>query len=293
MSGNVNLRTSSVINNSADFAGGAIDNDGIFFIDRSTFQGNFAKLSGGGINNNGTLNLRNSTISENTSDTAGGGIYKESGSIVMNYVIIVGNHAPGTPNISGTFTGSYNLTSGAPLLAPLGNYGGLTQTMPPLPGSPAIDGGGTVTNDQRGFPRIGIPDIGAAEYQGSTDLARFWKLDFDFDASPYGAEQALGTDPLVADSSNPRNLVVPFFNATGHAVLNFGIGAAAPGTRWILKRSSDLSTGGFQEIYRFDGNADTAAPGIGFFRTATGVTITDENPPAGSSFYRFEAIIEP
>src|ERR1019366_7858885 len=61
-----------------------------------------------------------------------------------------------------------NLTNGTPLLAPLGNYGGPTPTMPPLPGSPAIDGctnGTTFTTDLRGYPRtIGLaPDIGAAE----------------------------------------------------------------------------------------------------------------------------------
>ena len=64
------------------------------------------------------------------------------------------------------------------LLAPLGNYGGPTQTMPPLPGSPVIDAGSNalvpegVTTDQRGpgFPRIvnGVVDIGAFESQGFT-----------------------------------------------------------------------------------------------------------------------------
>lgn len=292
MSGNVNLRTSSLINNSADFAGGAIDNDGIFFIDRSTFQGNSAKFSGGGINNNGNLTLRNSTVSENTSDTAGGGIYKESGSMVINYVIVVGNHAPGTPNISGTFTSSSNnLTSGDPLLAPLGNYGGPTQTMPPLPGSPAINGGGTATNDQRGLPRVGVPDIGAVEYQGAADLARFWKLDFDGDGSPFGTEQALGTDPLLSDPASTRNLTAPTFNTSGHAVLSFGIAPAALGTRWILRRSNDLLT--FTEIYRTDGTTDTAAPGVTFLRTASEITVTDTTAPPGGAFYRFEALLEP
>ena len=55
-------------------------------------------------------------------------------------------------------------------LAPLGNYGGATQTMPPLPGSPAIDGctnGTSFASDQRGLPRISglFADIGAAELQ--------------------------------------------------------------------------------------------------------------------------------
>ncbi len=62
------------------------------------------------------------------------------------------------------------------LLAPLGNYGGSTQTMALLPGSPAIDAGNNslippgITTDQRGagFPRIvgGTVDIGAFESSG-------------------------------------------------------------------------------------------------------------------------------
>jgi hypothetical protein len=61
-----------------------------------------------------------------------------------------------------------------PLLAPLGNYGGPTQTMALLPGSPAINAGATNSNtpthDQRGFSRIrlGKIDIGAFESRGFT-----------------------------------------------------------------------------------------------------------------------------
>ncbi len=54
------------------------------------------------------------------------------------------------------------------MLAPLGNYGGPTQTYIPLPGSPAIDQGDDMNCpliDQRGFHRpIGLHcDIGAVE----------------------------------------------------------------------------------------------------------------------------------
>lgn len=56
----------------------------------------------------------------------------------------------------------------APLLAPVGDYGGPTPTSPPLPGSPAIEGGAAVegvTVDQRGSARLSgaFPDIGAVE----------------------------------------------------------------------------------------------------------------------------------
>ncbi len=303
--GIVTVRNSSLTNNSTSLSsGGGIDNDETFTIENSTIQGNSAKLSGGGINNSWQLNLKNTTVTGNTSDTAGGGIYQETGSIyqetgsiVLNNSIIAGNLAPGTPEISGTFTGSNNLTSGAPLLAPLGDYGGPTHTMPPLPGSPVIDAGGTTTptTDQRGFARVSTPDIGAAEYQETADLARFWKLDFDGDGSPYGVEQALGTDPLVSDAGNPRNLTGPIFDFSGHARLQIGLDSqAATETRWVISRSPSLSPGSFMEIYRFDGSASIAAPGIDFtLAPGRSISVTDENPPPGGAFYRFEAVLEP
>src|SRR5262249_11765223 len=70
------------------------------------------------------------------------------------------------------------------LLAPLGSYGGLTQTFALLPGSRAIDAGNNcvtdsthcsdssspqLTEDQRGFGRqVGTVDIGAFESRGFT-----------------------------------------------------------------------------------------------------------------------------
>jgi hypothetical protein len=72
-------------------------------------------------------------------------------------------------------TGTTPLTSN-PMLAVLGSYGGLTQTMAVLPGSPAIDAGSNAaiptgtTTDQRGAPRIFnvTVDLGAFEGQGYT-----------------------------------------------------------------------------------------------------------------------------
>src|SRR5262249_36924106 len=57
-----------------------------------------------------------------------------------------------------------------PQLEPLGDYGGPTQTMRPLPGSLAINTGDNTDapdTDQRGFPRIVLDfiDIGAVELQ--------------------------------------------------------------------------------------------------------------------------------
>jgi hypothetical protein len=68
------------------------------------------------------------------------------------------------------FTRATDITNTDPLLGPLANNGGPTQTMALLPGSPAIDKGGTAANgclatDQRGVTRPQGPacDIGAFE----------------------------------------------------------------------------------------------------------------------------------
>ena len=98
---------------------------------------------------------------------------------------LAGNSFTGTFNLigdgSGGLTDSSNiLGDGAqdpidPMLAPLGDYGGPTQTMPPLPGSPAIGASALfddqndnlITTDQRGLALPAeSPDMGAVEAIG-------------------------------------------------------------------------------------------------------------------------------
>jgi len=171
--------------------GGAIDNDGTLTLTHCTLSGNSAAFGGGAIyNNGGTLTLTHCTLSGNSAYHSGGAIYNSSGNGTLNltHSIVAGNtgsasdiHQQGgtiTPtgvNLIGNLVGSGltagpNVLVGAPQLAPLGNYGGPTQTMPPRTGSPAINAatGSTPTADQRGLPIVGTPDIGAAERQPAT-----------------------------------------------------------------------------------------------------------------------------
>ena len=147
-------------------------------VDESTLTGNSCSSDGGaGIDNEGgavTVNQSTLTLNNAPSPAYGngsGGIGTYGGSTTIFNSIVAGNTSPSNPNLYGSITQTgVNLTTGNPLLAPLGNYGGPTPTMPPLPGSPAIDGGtsGTSFNtDQRGLPRIVGPfaDIGAVEFQ--------------------------------------------------------------------------------------------------------------------------------
>jgi hypothetical protein len=161
-----------------DGGGGAIFNDvnSILNLNECTLTANRAYQQGGAIYNfnQATLAMDNCTIFANTADetssprggTGGGGVFN-SGTMVLDEDIVAGNSDPVAANISGSYTGANNLINGNPLLAALGDYGGPTPTMPPLPGSPAIDAGGSAlfTTDQRGFPRpIGLAaDIGAVE----------------------------------------------------------------------------------------------------------------------------------
>lgn len=201
-----------------------------------------------------------------------------------------------------------NLIGGDPILAPLGDYGGDTETMPPLPGSPTVDawgglGPGQSPTDQRGLPRLagdGV-DLGAVESQGLlSDLALFWDSDFDGDGAGFGVEHALGTNPGVADPGNSRHLTPPQINPSGERELFFGLNpAAGPHTVWILSRSPDLSPGSFAPIFRYDGTTDslTVQPGIEARFTpayAPGmIQVTDTNPSMPRAFYRVEAEFVP
>ncbi|MGO8902250.1 MAG: beta strand repeat-containing protein [Isosphaeraceae bacterium] len=200
--GTATLTNCTVSGNFAGNGGGGLENNGgTATLTNCTVSGNSATNSGGGLENNGgaaMLTLTNCTVSGNTAGYYGngGGLYNKGGTATLTNTIVAGNTAgtAGTgPDASGVFTSQGNNLIGEtdgssgwvgsdltgtiaqplnPLLAPLGNYGGPTQTMALLPGSPAIDAGddaaaASLTTDQRGvgFPRIlgSHVDIGAYE----------------------------------------------------------------------------------------------------------------------------------
>jgi hypothetical protein len=154
-------------NNAPDGAGLAIDN-GSLTLTNTTVSGNVAGNQGGGLYNSGAATtLTNCTVSANSAAT-GGGVFSAGAGATLNLsnTIVAGQTAGG--DVDGSYTGGNDLIGGIPLLAALGDYGGPTFTMPPLPGSAAIGGGtsaGAPSIDQRGFPRSGRVDIGAFQTQ--------------------------------------------------------------------------------------------------------------------------------
>lgn len=167
--GTLTISGCTVASNTATTAGGGIANAGSMTINQSTVTGNFAPGNGGGIYSQNALIVNQSTVVANTVAGPGGGLMLNGGTAFLTNTIVAGNSAASGANIFGSFTGANNLTNGNPLVAPLGTYGGPTQTMPPLPGSPAINAGGATTllADQRGLPRVsgGAVDIGTVELQ--------------------------------------------------------------------------------------------------------------------------------
>jgi len=186
--GTLSLSNSTLSGNSASSQGGGIYNNGSLSLSNSTLSGNSASNQGGGIYNNGSLTLSYSTVTNNFAGNAGGGVNNNDSASVWG-TIIAGNSSPLAVDVAGSFSDfGGNLigrSSGSggfwvstlvgtnanpidPLLAPLANNGGLTQTHLPLPGSSAINAGsnlGAPGTDQRGFARIvgGRIDIGAVE----------------------------------------------------------------------------------------------------------------------------------
>ncbi|MCP4540895.1 MAG: CSLREA domain-containing protein [Chloroflexi bacterium] len=152
-------------NQAAGGLGGGISSAGTLVLQNNTLVGNSA-LYGGALGVfDGDVDMRNNILTNSTADgdcaRLGGVIHSD-----INNLIEADSIGSG-----GAFACNITLNAADPFLAPLGNYGGQTQSYALLPGSPAIDAGNNATcpsTDQRDKDRPvnGTCDIGAFESQG-------------------------------------------------------------------------------------------------------------------------------
>lgn len=198
------INNSTIKNNRSNaLTGGGIMASGStpFILSNSTISGNKGVVGGGiRVDNNSTILLSNTTISNNTATSQGGGI-SIGGTAILTNTIIAGNITSGSsPDCNGTLTsGGYNLiqntsdctitgnftgniTGQIPVLGPLQDNGGATQTHALQLGSPAIDAGSCsiTTVDQRGFSRpvdlVAIANIDNGCDIGSYEVGPHLKL---------------------------------------------------------------------------------------------------------------------
>jgi CSLREA domain-containing protein len=182
--GTVTIVGSTIAGNTALTGGGLVNNMGYVTVTNSTWYGNSGTSAAGGLFSYGDTGhesimwIRNSTLSGNSSPVGGGIINGANSTLYMWNTIVADSPSGGDCVNDGTIAANINnliedgtcspAVTGDPLLGPLADNGGPTQTMALGVGSPAIDAGDDATCeavDQRGVSRPqGVHcDIGAYE----------------------------------------------------------------------------------------------------------------------------------
>ena len=312
--------------------GGAIFNAGTLSLLRCTVAGNFANDFAGAIyQGSGALTLRHVTLAGNSSGFQGGGITINAGTMSVAYSIVAGNGAPDSTGRdvrnNGTITrvganliqtaidfgaGSSSgpdALSAPPQVGPLASYGGATPTCALQPASPARNAavGSTATVDQRGFPMVGIADLGAYEAGTLTNFAAWstettgnlfaFDADPDGDGNPAGLEYALGGSAAVPSGALfpvPARVLLP--GNVPAVSFSFPYRPLANDLRYLLERRTDLADAApWQTVLTFvpNGAQLVLTPGVvpTFNAGASSVTITDTNLASPRTFWRLR--VEP
>jgi hypothetical protein len=195
----------------AGYSNGNNPSTGTLLIRNCTISNNRLIGAGNGIKGGGVFSyegqtvIENSTIAYNAAPVGGGVAYGFNGGVAPGVVtakstIIAGNSGGDVAGL-GSFSSNnlYNMSAAAAGIGKLGNYGGTMQTIPLLPGSPAINKGinpDNLTTDERGYLRSydSAPDIGAFELQpprvlsvvindGSAQRSRVTSVTVNFDST--------------------------------------------------------------------------------------------------------------
>ena len=290
--GALTLTGDSIVSNTATGSGGGINNSGALTLSSSTVSGNTAGGSGGGISNNGTLTLTDATIAGNNASTSGGGIYNTAtlavsdstlsgnaavtasggggidntgaGTTVLANDVVSGNTSNGVAddfdgvaytdnggNIVGVVNGA-TVNASAIELAPLGSYGGPTQTLIPLPGSAAFCAGlmaeipSGLTTDQRGLPNTNAsyPNYSTCVDAGAVQT----NYALSFTTQPAGVSVATNftTAVTLTESGSPFQPTVTIpLTLTGAGTLSGGSAATANG---VASYTLEVNTAGSSDM---------------------------------------------
>ncbi|MCI0550328.1 MAG: hypothetical protein L0287_05195 [Anaerolineae bacterium] len=180
-------------NSAADWGGGMDNENGSTpSLTNVTLNGNSANTGGGMSNIQSYPTLTSVTFSGNSATTQGGAMHNNQSDPIVRNTILWGNSAPTGAQIHDHFNSApvvndsvvqdgyasgTNIITTDPLLGTLGNYGGVTETIPLQAGSSAINQGNPAfcpATDQRGItrPQGAACDIGSYEYYDGIISAR-------------------------------------------------------------------------------------------------------------------------
>jgi predicted outer membrane repeat protein len=268
---------STLSGNFAESGGGAFtDGDGEASVENTTVSGNRAGQFGGGLLVSSKLALRSSTVAGNIA-ASGGGINNGGGDLVGDGSVFLANtivaNSPTGGNCAGTMTSQGGNLENAdscqfrelsdqpgtdPLLGPLANNGGPTQTHALLAGTPAQEravcpeAGSCPVVDQRGIdrPQFDKVDIGAYEselepggggapQQCASRSERPVRPDFDSWVKQATPNANFGVDSILKVESQG--------GANERALLHFPLPSAPPGCKLVgatLRLHSSAATEG-------------------------------------------------
>ena len=252
--GTINVSDTTFESNDATFDGGAfyVAGSGVLTLTNSTIAANTSAYRAGGIFTFGNLTTTNVTISDNTASNvnSGGGIYNFAVWLTKNTIVAnsgVGgdcvldgsgsvnstssnNLIEGTINNCGLTNGTKgNVVGSDPLLGPLQNNGGATNTYNLLANSPAFNAGtntGCPSTDQIGTtrPQGGTCDIGAVEMEivsataTSLNTKDGWILESSETSNAGGSVNSTNTTFYLGDGTADKQY---------RAVLHFSLGLPA------------------------------------------------------------------
>jgi hypothetical protein len=279
VSGTASVSNSTFSNNTAlsTYAGGAffINSGATLTVSNSTFSGNSAD-GGGAIIDYGTLTMTNSIVVNNSGD----GLYSGGTMTVSNSLIaanaggdcVVGSSTCPTNGTNGNLIGV-----GGVALAPLGNYGGPTQTIIPVPGSPAICLGAAtpLATDQRGAARA--TSYGSTSCVDAGAVQTHYTLSFAAPGTQPPASVAINTTMTAPVAALLENGVPFAYASVASATPALSLGSVA-----INDADSALSAGATKSQALDSASGLAAFGNLSFSSAHAGDTLTATLPVAPS-----------
>jgi Right handed beta helix region len=310
-SGMVDVRDSTLSDNTATADGGAILNGGTLTVLNSTLSGNTA-VNGGGIDNAGDTTLVNVTVSGNTAAGAGGGFLNETYTVMVydpqthsffqmtqdrpNSVantILAGNHGPASsPDVQGQMASQgHNLigdgTGASGLTAPGDQVGSAAAPIDPRLGPLQNNGGPTATMALLpGSPAINAGSNAIGNASGLTTDQRgpgFSRFVGPVDIGAFEVQPVTPTLTGISPTSATAGDSATTITLTGSSFVNSStadFNGAAIATTFVSATqltavipASDLTTAGAESI-----TVVTAGPGGGTSAAQT-FTVNVAPPP--------------